>query len=157
MHLCFIQVTDTLIVSLAVYRQSSFLKILLTFQVCSADNTCSEGTASTFDHSLEADADAEMEETGKVEAISTVELTGSHEPEKLGTMTREIELYPNATNNETFGNSTHEAGAKDNSNQPFYGQEWHHSNSFKHGCKQDEDEDDDEVRQGVSFNFFHHK
>lgn len=113
-------------------------------EVSSADNPYSEGTASTFDHSPDAHADAEMDEAGKVEPISTLEPTGTNEPEKLGAMNREMELYPNDTNNETFGNLTHENGVEDDSNHHFYGQEWHHSNSSKHNNKKYEDEDEDE-------------
>ncbi|PKU72901.1 ankyrin repeat, bromo and BTB domain-containing protein DDB_G0293800 [Dendrobium catenatum] len=117
-------------------------------EVSSADNPCSEGTASTFDHSPETEADAEMGEAGKVESRTILEPTGSDEPEKIGASCGEIELYPNATNNENFDNLSHENGNKDDSNQHFNGEEWPQSNSSKHSYKKDEDENDDEIRQG---------
>ncbi|KAL0919299.1 hypothetical protein M5K25_011385 [Dendrobium thyrsiflorum] len=117
-------------------------------EVSSADNPCSEGTASTFDHSPETDADAEMGEAGKVEPRKTLEPTGNDEPETIGASCREIELYPNDTNNETFGNLSHENGNKDDSNQHFNGEEWPQSNSSKHSYKKEEDENDDEIGQG---------
>ncbi|XP_020574123.1 uncharacterized protein LOC110020377 [Phalaenopsis equestris] len=66
----------------------------------------------------------------------------------LGATGREIELYPNTTTDETFGNLTHENGTKDDSNQHFHGQEWHHSNSPKNNYEKDEVEDEDEIRRG---------
>lgn len=108
-------------------------------EVTSADNPCSEGTASSLDHSPETDADAEMNDAGKVETITNLEPTGSDEPEKLGSVSSEIELYTNVINNETYGNTSNE---NDASHQNSYDQECHHSDSSKSSDKKGEDEND---------------
>ncbi|KAK8926316.1 Transcription factor GTE6 [Platanthera zijinensis] len=118
-------------------------------EVISADKPCSEGTASSLDHSPEADGDAEMDDAGKVETATTIEPTGGDELERLPTRDGEIELCANAPNNETHDNIPHGNGP---SNQHSCDPEFHHSNSSKHSDKKDEDEDheedDNEIQQG---------